>query len=71
MRTHAFEQDDAHVFCREEDALGDVARPIEVLSRVYSDLGFPVYAVAPFLSSGHASGQRSLLNRDRLGPRRG
>jgi threonyl-tRNA synthetase len=38
-----FEQGDTHVFCRDGDALGD---SIEVLSRVYSDLGFPDYAVS-------------------------
>ena len=46
MRTRAFEQDDAHVFCREEDVLDDVARFIELLSRVYSELGFPDHWVA-------------------------
>lgn len=45
MRTRAFEQDDTHVFCRNGDVLGNVARSIEVLSRVYSDLGFPDHAV--------------------------
>jgi threonyl-tRNA synthetase len=40
MRTLAFEQDDAYVFCREDDALGGLARLIELLSRVYSDLSF-------------------------------
>jgi threonyl-tRNA synthetase len=44
MRTRAFEQDDIHVFCREEcTARG--GRFIELLCRFYSDRGFPDYAV--------------------------
>jgi threonyl-tRNA synthetase len=46
MRTRAFEQDDAHVFCREEDVQGEVARFIDLLSEVYADLGFPGFEVA-------------------------
>jgi threonyl-tRNA synthetase len=46
MRTRAFEQDDAHVFCREEDVQREVARFIELLSEVYADLGFPGFAIA-------------------------
>jgi threonyl-tRNA synthetase len=46
MRTRAFEQDDAHVFCREEDVQREVARFIELLSDVYADLGFPEFDVA-------------------------
>jgi threonyl-tRNA synthetase len=46
MRTRAFEQNDAHVFCREDDVPGEVARFIGLLSRDYSDLGFPDYAEA-------------------------
>ena len=46
MRTLAFEQDDAHVFCREEDVQREVARFIELLSEVYADLGFPQFAIA-------------------------
>ena len=46
LRTRAFEQDDAHVFCREEDVQNEVARFIALLSRVYADLGFPDHAVA-------------------------
>jgi threonyl-tRNA synthetase len=46
MRTRAFEQDDAHVFCREEDVQREVARFIELLSEVYADLGFPEFDVA-------------------------
>ena len=46
MRTRAFEQDDAHVFCRELDVQREVARFIELLSEVYADLGFPEFDVA-------------------------
>jgi threonyl-tRNA synthetase len=46
MRTRAFEQDDAHVFCREEDVRREVARFIELLSEVYADLSFPEFDVA-------------------------
>lgn len=46
MRTRAFEQDDAHVFCREQDVEGEVARFIEMLGEVYRELGFPDCEVA-------------------------
>jgi threonyl-tRNA synthetase len=46
MRTHAFEQDDAHVFCREQDVEGEVAGFITLLAEVYRDLGFPEHDVA-------------------------
>jgi threonyl-tRNA synthetase len=46
MRTRAFEQDDAHVFCREEDVEHEVARFIALLSEVYADLGFPDWQVS-------------------------
>ena len=45
MRTRAFEQDDAHVFCRESDVQAEVARFIALLAEVYGDLGFPDYEV--------------------------
>jgi threonyl-tRNA synthetase len=40
MRTRGFEQDDAHVFCREEDVPGEVGRFVALLSEVYADFGF-------------------------------
>jgi threonyl-tRNA synthetase len=46
MRTRAFEQDDAHVFCREQDVESEVACFIALLGEVYRDLGFPDYEVA-------------------------
>nr|WP_248114535.1 aminoacyl--tRNA ligase-related protein [Bradyrhizobium sp. 2S1]MCK7669511.1 hypothetical protein [Bradyrhizobium sp. 2S1] len=46
MRTRAFEQDDAHVFCREQDVESEVACFIALLDEVYRELGFPDYEVA-------------------------
>jgi threonyl-tRNA synthetase len=46
MRTRAFEQVDAHVFCREPNVENDVACFITLLGEVYRDLGFPSYEVA-------------------------
>lgn len=46
MRTRSFEQDDAHVLCREEDVKNEVARFIGLLDRVYRELGFEGYEVA-------------------------
>lgn len=46
MRTRAFEQDDAHVLCREEHVQQEVARFIGLLDKVYNDLGFAGYKVA-------------------------
>lgn len=46
MRTRAFEQDDAHVICREGDVQREVSRFIGLLDRVYSELGFSGYKVA-------------------------
>jgi len=45
VRTRGFEQDDAHVFCREEDVDNEVARFATLLSAVYRELGFPHYDV--------------------------
>jgi threonyl-tRNA synthetase len=47
MRTRAFEQDDAHVFCREEDVEHEVACFIALLGEVYRELGFPDCGSAP------------------------
>ena len=41
MRTRAFEQDDAHVFCREEQVAAEVARFCAMLREIYANFGFP------------------------------
>ncbi|MEQ9608307.1 MAG: aminoacyl--tRNA ligase-related protein [Kiloniellaceae bacterium] len=46
LRTRAFEQDDAHVFCRAEDVANEVSRFAALLTQVYAELGFPSYTVA-------------------------
>lgn len=45
MRVRQFTQDDAHIFCREDQLIGEVADFIDLLHSVYHDLGFDDYAV--------------------------
>ncbi|MBK7135191.1 MAG: threonine--tRNA ligase [Rhodocyclales bacterium] len=40
MRVRAFVQDDAHIFCTEEQILGESAAFIDLLRKVYADFGF-------------------------------
>ena len=45
MRVRGFTQDDAHIFCREDQIESETARFIEFLTQVYRDLGFDSYRV--------------------------
>ena len=45
MRVRQFTQDDAHLFVREDQLIGEVAAFIDLLDSVYRDLGFADYAV--------------------------
>jgi threonyl-tRNA synthetase len=45
MRVRAFTQDDAHIFCREDQLVEEVARFCNLLDSVYRDLGFEQYAI--------------------------
>jgi len=45
MRTQAFVQDDAHVFCREDQIEPEVARFCDLLRAIYRDFGFAEFAV--------------------------
>ena len=40
MRVRGFVQDDAHIFCTEEQILGEVSDFIDLLFQVYADFGF-------------------------------
>jgi threonyl-tRNA synthetase len=45
LRVRQFTQDDAHIFCREDQIVEEVRLFIELLDTVYRDLGFPDYAI--------------------------
>ena len=45
MRVRGFTQDDAHIFCTEEQIEGESKRFIEFLAGVYKDLGFETFKV--------------------------
>jgi threonyl-tRNA synthetase len=45
MRVRGFTQDDAHIFCREDQIESETKRFIEFLSGVYRDLGFEKFRV--------------------------
>ena len=45
VRTRAFTQDDAHIFCREDHVEQEVARFCALLREVYADFGFDAFTV--------------------------
>ena len=45
MRVRGFVQDDAHIFCTEEQIESETKKFIELLSKIYSDLGFTDYKI--------------------------
>jgi threonyl-tRNA synthetase len=46
MRTRAFVQDDAHIFCRLDQVEDEVARFCRLLREIYADFGFAEFDVA-------------------------
>jgi threonyl-tRNA synthetase len=45
MRVRAFTQDDAHIFCTEDQIAAETIRFVELLERVYRDFGFEDFIV--------------------------
>jgi len=45
MRVRGFTQDDAHIFCREDQIESETKKFIEFLSQVYRDLGFEKFRI--------------------------
>ena len=45
MRVRQFTQDDAHIFCREDQIVGEIAQFCDLLDVVYKDLGGFSYAI--------------------------
>ncbi len=63
MRTRSFEQDDAHVLCREDQVAGEVARFVRLLGEVYAELGFDPPAVALSTRPAERAGDDALWDR--------
>ena len=59
LRTRGFEQDDAHVLCEPGQVEGEVSRFVELLSSVYSDLGFPDFEVSLSLRPAKRAGSEA------------
>ena len=45
MRVRAFQQDDAHIFCTEDQIAAETVRFVELLSAIYRDFGFAEFRV--------------------------
>lgn len=45
MRVRQFTQDDAHIFCRQDQLIPEIAAFCDLLDRCYNDLGFAHYAI--------------------------
>jgi len=45
MRVRQFTQDDAHIFCREDQLVEEISQFCDLLDVVYKDLGFSDYAI--------------------------
>ena len=45
MRVRGFTQDDAHIFCTEDQIESETKNFIDLLSKMYSDLGFSVFKI--------------------------
>ncbi len=45
MRVRGFTQDDAHIFCTEDQIQSECARFIDFLANVYAELGFPEFEI--------------------------
>ena len=45
MRVRGFTQDDAHIFCTEDQIAGETARFVELLRSVYADFGYDSFRV--------------------------
>ena len=63
MRTQAFVQDDAHVFCREDQVEPEVARFCELLRTVYRDFGFDEFAVGLSTRPARRAGSDAVWDR--------
>ena len=63
MRVRQFTQDDAHIFCREDQIVEEVRKFCELVDAVYKDLGFEKYAVKLALRPAQRFGTDEMWDR--------
>ena len=63
MRVRQFTQDDAHIFCTEDQIVAETKAFCELLDAVYNDLGFADYAVKLALRPDNRAGDDALWDR--------
>lgn len=63
MRARAFTQDDAHVFCTEEQVVGELVRFCALLRHVYADFGFAGFDVALSTRPAQRAGDDAMWDR--------
>ncbi|WP_439650122.1 threonine--tRNA ligase [Glacieibacterium megasporae] len=63
MRVRQFTQDDAHIFCRDDQIVDEVRRFCDLLDIVYKDLGFDTYAVKLALRPEKRFGSEEMWDR--------
>ena len=63
MRVRQFTQDDAHIFCREDQIVDEVRLFCDLLDTVYKDLGFDSYAIKLALRPEKRFGSEAMWDR--------
>ena len=63
MRVRQFTQDDAHIFCTEDQIFDETVLFIELLDKIYRDLGFADYAVKLALRPENRAGDDALWDK--------
>ncbi|CAN5473057.1 threonine--tRNA ligase [soil metagenome] len=63
MRVRQFTQDDAHIFCREDQIVAETRKFCDLLDEVYRDLGFESYAIKLALRPDKRFGSDAMWDR--------
>ena len=63
MRVRQFTQDDAHIFCREDQIVAETRTFCDLLDTVYSDLGFASYSIKLALRPEKRFGSEAMWDR--------
>src|SRR3546814_19386139 len=70
MRVRQFTQDDAHIFCREDQIVEETRAFCDLLDSIYRDLGFASYSIKLALRPEKRFGTAEMWDRARSEERR-